>query len=63
MATQADVRSVATRSPPKLMEDEDGMVFEYLAEQEAEFLYEVRYRGVYHDTLEDAMVGYENCTN
>lgn len=26
---------------PKLMASEDGMIFEYLAEQEAEFLYEV----------------------
>lgn len=27
---------------PKLIEDPDGMVFEYLDEKEAEFLYEVR---------------------
>lgn len=27
---------------PKLIEDPDGMVFEYIDEEEAEFLYEVR---------------------
>lgn len=29
--------------PPKLMEDGSGIVFEYLDEKEAEFLYEVSY--------------------
>lgn len=36
------MRRPQTMAHPKLIEDQSGMIFEYLDEEEAEFLYEVR---------------------
>lgn len=47
-------------TPPKLMEDGSGLVFEYLDEKEAEFLYEVssaRSNSDYHDRSVTSIVG------